>query len=216
MDQIEVDEILIERAVDGGVDVFRVFNADVIRVAAYTPEVIGNVSGWIGWDMAGEDVFDCADAVSQDAATLGWIATEVMAWQAGIGTRDDGIFVFIDTIWLEPEFRGNCISGTIIDKLLGLLRLRNYHTLVVLIPAPQDEDGGELPVGPDGDTAYRKVQDLSEAIGFTRWPDSGVWWRLALDTPDLLNPYGSEDLDNPPRHSPVPPTLQKLMDRDET
>lgn len=213
VDQIEVDEISIERAPDGGVDVFRVFNADVLRVDSETSEVIGDVSGWIGWDMDGEDVFDCADAVSENAATLGWIASEIIAWQgarSGPPIRD---LVFIDTIRLEPRFRGNRVGAAIIDQLVGLLRVRNSHTLVELIPEPQDEDGDELPPGPDRDAAYRKLQDLFEAIGFARWPDSGVWWRLALDTPDPLNPQGWGHPDSPPRTSSVPPILQRLKDR---
>lgn len=211
IEQIEVDEIVIERAPDGGVDVFRIFNADVLRVDTESSEVIGDISGWIGWNMADEDVFDCADAVSEDAATLGWIASEILTWQAkrsGVAIRD---LVFIDTIRLEPGFRGKRLSGAIIDQLLGLLRLRNPTTLVELIPEPQDEDGDELPAGPEGDIARQKVRDRFESAGFQRWPNSGVWWRMGRPTIGPQGPGKSGDGDAP-RTSPTPPILQRLRE----
>ena len=211
VDLIEVNEIRVERAVDGGVDVFRVFTADVMRVDTRDSEVIGDISGWIGWNMAKEDVFDCADAVSMDAATLGWVAAEIIPWcarTAHVAVRD---LIFIDTIRLDPTFRGNRVSGAIVDQLLGLLRIRSERTLVELIPEPQDEDGDELEPGAAHDAAARKVQNAFEACGFQRWPESGVWWRLGVDGPPAGRPVGDQGI--PPEVSSTPPTLRKLRRR---
>ncbi len=52
----------IRRPIDGGVDVLRQFDATVALSTESGPEEIGSVRGWIGWQIADDDIHDAADA----------------------------------------------------------------------------------------------------------------------------------------------------------
>ena len=172
-DDVSIDSIHIAKPIDGGADVFREFTAPIDLLSGSEQVTIGQITGWVGWAMLGEDWFDAADAISENAATLGAAAATILEELSA--EPEQGLL--IDRIHLEPTYRGNRLTATVIEQLHELLRLEPWNTLTLLYPEPQQPDGGPIPDGPARDAAPAHLQEAYRASGLEPWLDSGVWWR---------------------------------------
>ncbi len=163
----------IRRPFDGGVDVLRQFSAVVEYSAETGCDEIGRVQGWIGWQIADEDLFDAADAISADAEPLGAAAVAIIAAHPDVFIDN---VLLIDRMYLEPKWRGNRLSGAIIDDLLGLLRFDPDSTVVVLQPEPQRPSGGPFDDGPERNQALSRLTAAYRASGLEPWCQTAIWW----------------------------------------
>lgn len=172
--ELSVAAIEIYRPIDGGFDVLRGFHASIESVNDEGGESIGTVRGWIGWQIAGDDLHDAADAISADCEPLGAVAAEIV---------DTDPYAFIDNVLLldrmhlDMSWRGKRLSGSIIDGLLMFLRLDPETTLIVLQPEPQRPEGGPYELGPERTEALAKLTSAYRASGFEPWQQTPVWWR---------------------------------------
>lgn len=164
----------IRRPIDGGVDVLRQFHASVEYVTETGSDQIGTVGGWIGWQIEGDDLYDAADAISADAEPLGAAAAAIV--EAHPDAFIDSVLL-IDRMHLDPQWRGNRLSGAIIDDLLALLRLEADSTVVVLQPEPQKPTGGPYDDGTERDEALARLTAAYRASGLEPWRQTVVWWR---------------------------------------
>lgn len=175
---IELDFITttahVYRTTDGGVDVLRQLYLDVLHEGEDDQEPVGQLTAWIGWGIADEDIQDCADAISADAEILGSAAADIMSKRSDLWI--DAVLL-IDRIFVEERYRGNRLTKTIIADVMSLFRLPEESTLVVLQPEPQGPDGGYMPDGVDRDGAMRKLCDAYRESGLESWSGSSVWWR---------------------------------------
>jgi hypothetical protein len=165
--------VTIRRPIDGGVDIFREFTASF----EYAPEddevEIAVVRGWIGWGMAEEDIHDAADAISADSEILGAAAAEIVKAHADLWLDT---VVLVDRMSVEPEFRGQRLSGTLIRSLLAFMRLQPDDTVVVLQPEPQKPGGGPIDDPAERAKALARLTSAYRESGFEPWNDSDVWW----------------------------------------
>lgn len=175
-----IDPALIETSVDirrpcdGGADILRQFHASVEYSTETGIDRIGGVRGWIGWQIADEDLYDAADAISVDAEALGAAAVAI------IEAHPDAFIdnaLLIDRMYLEPQWRGNRLSGAIIADLLALLRFDADATVVVLQPEPQRPEGGPFDDGADRDQALTRLTVAYRASGLESWRQTEIWWR---------------------------------------
>jgi hypothetical protein len=172
-DYIETS-LSIRRPIDGGVDVLRQFDAIVEFRTESGPEAIGSVTGWIGWQIGDEDLHDAVDAISADAEPLGAAAAAII--EANPEQFIDNVLL-IDRMHLDPQWRGNRLSGAIIADLLALLRLNPDSTVVVLQPEPQQPAGGPYDDGPERDAALSRLTAACRDSGLERWRNTVVWGR---------------------------------------
>jgi hypothetical protein len=164
----------IRRPVDGGADVLRQFHASVEYSTETGYDQIGTVTGWIGWRIEDEDLYGAADAISADAEPLGAAAAAI------IDAQPDAVIdnvLLIDRMHLEPQRRGNRLSGAIIDDLLALLRFDPESTVVVLQPEPQKPTGGPFDDGPERDEALARLTAAYRSSGLEPWRRTEIWWR---------------------------------------
>lgn len=163
----------IRRPIDGGVDVLRQFDAVVEYSTDIGYDQIGTVRGWIGWQITDEDLYDAADAISADAEPLGAAAVAII--EAHPDAFIDNVLL-IDRMHLDPKWRGNRLSGAIIDDLLALLRFDPDSTVVVLQPEPQRPTGGLYDDGPERDQALARLTAAYRASGLEPWHQTAIWW----------------------------------------
>lgn len=187
-DLIELDSLTLNKAPDGGLDLLREFDADILlyEEADGDPKTIGNVKGLVGWRINTEDLWDATDAISADVEPLGGAANEIREWLAETEDVTIDSALFIELVQINKDWRGHRLSGVIIEKLVSLMRLAPQETIVVLTPEPQMADGGPMEFGPARDAAIAKLRAAYEESGFQRWAESGVWWLLASDL-ELVN-----------------------------
>lgn len=164
----------IRRPFDGGVDVLRRFDASVEYNTESGNEQIGNICGWIGWQIEDDDLYDAADAISADAEPLGAAASAIV--EAHPGSFIDNV-VLIDRMYLAPQWRGNRLSGAIIGDLLALLRFEPKSTVVVLQPEPQKPTGGPYNYGAERDEALASLTAAYRISGLEPWRQTMIWWR---------------------------------------
>lgn len=158
---------------DGGADVLRQLDVEVAYEAEAEDVVLGHVSGWIGWNISDEDVYEAADAISSDAATLGAAASEIMRERSTLWIDT---VLLLDRIFIKPEYRGNRLTGPIVTNILHLLRLDHETTLILMFPEPQRPEGGPMPEGPEREAALDRLLKAYRTSGFEPWATSGVWW----------------------------------------
>jgi hypothetical protein len=81
-DDLEIEEVTISRAVDGDYDVLRSFSAVITCGENSEGECLeaGVITGFVGWRVFNEDVWEAADAISADAEVLGAAAREIIEW----------------------------------------------------------------------------------------------------------------------------------------
>ena len=185
-DYLERDDIdvvvSVSRPSDGGVDVLRQFHADFRAITEHATDdqeaVLGQMSGWIGWNAADEDLTDAGDAISTDAGCLSYYAEKILThWlEEGYFPQD---VLLLDRVMIVPGHRGHGHLRKMIDALTWLLRF-DEEALIVAEPEPQQPDGGPYPDGPERDKALSGLKRSIAKAGFTHWPDSPVWWRHAL------------------------------------
>lgn len=164
----------IRRPADGGVDVLRQFYASVEYSTETGPDQIGTVSGWIGWQIEDEDLYEAADAISADAEPLGATAAEIIEVHPDVFVDT---VLLIDRMYLDPKWRGNRLSGAIIDDLLKLLRFESDSTVVVLQPEPQRPTGGPYDDGTERNGALARLTAACRASGLEPWRQTVIWWR---------------------------------------
>lgn len=138
---------------------------------------VGSLVGWIGWRVLDEDVADAADAISSDAAYIGYVAAQLLEDDANDSLIED--VVLIDRMWIEPEFRGRGLLGNLVDRLIVGLRLHVDGCFVVTEPEPQQRSGGPYPDGPTRDRAMAGLLRSLRSAGFTEWTDGRAHWRHA-------------------------------------
>lgn len=170
----------VDRAWDGGVDLLRQFHASIRYHHESGPEDIGSVSGWIGWQIQDDDVFDAADAICTDASSLGVAAAAII--NAHPLSFIENVLM-IDRMNLAQKWRGNRLSNVIIHDLLALLRFDPDSTVVVLQPEPQQPNGGPYKSDSERASAMSKLQSAYRAAGLDPWQGTDVWW-LEFDRND--------------------------------
>lgn len=177
LDNIDAEDIEIELRVtksymDGGVDILRAFYGTVLHIGPDDTVEIGSIDGLLAWNIFGVDVEDAADAISADAYMLGSAAQEII-------DADEGRYldvILIERMFLNPEIRGQRLSGAIITRLLDLLQLDRGSTVVVLQPEPQKPEGGYMDDGAERDSALQHLTDAYRVSGLEPWDDSTIWW----------------------------------------
>ena len=87
---VMIGGLYVDRAEDGGHDLLRSFRVHVQLWGEYAdaPLTIGTVTGWIGWEVWNENVWEAADAISSDAEPLGAAVEELRTQLA-----EDGILI---------------------------------------------------------------------------------------------------------------------------
>jgi hypothetical protein len=175
-DDLEIEEVTISRAVDGDYDVLRSFSAVITCGENSEGECLeaGVITGFVGWRVFNEDVWEAADAISADAEVLGAAAREIIEWLGDEYWIDTVLFV--DRVGLHPEFRGRRRLRTIVERMIDLLRLDRDSTVIVTQPEPQRKKGRPYPDGPVRDDTLAHLTAAHEATGFRRWRHSSVWW----------------------------------------
>ena len=62
--------VTLHRAIDGGVDILRAFSCD-IELDTVDEDASAYLSGWIGWNVAAEDIADAVLALVRDDTQVG-------------------------------------------------------------------------------------------------------------------------------------------------
>lgn len=106
-DDVCIDNVRIARPIDGGADLFREFTAPIDAYTESEQTNIGQITGWIGWSMLGEEP----------------------SYEPEHG-------LLISRIFLKPTHRGNRLTATVIERLSELLCLEPSNTLTLLYPEP--------------------------------------------------------------------------------
>lgn len=163
----------VTRTWGGGDEVLRQFQATVMYDHESGPEEIGSVSGWIGWKIQDEDLFDATDAINSDASGLGYAASSIIdAYPLAFVENA----LLIDRMYLEPKWQGHRLSNSIINDLLELLRFDPDSTVVVLQPEPQRSEGGPYRESRERKRAMSKLQSAYRESGLVPWKETDVWW----------------------------------------
>ena len=165
--------VTLHRAIDGGVDILRAFSCD-IELDTVDEDASAYLSGWIGWNVAAEDIADAADAISTDPSGLGVVAAEI---------RDsypdhwiDSVLL-IDRIFLHESMRGKRLTRLLVEEVVAFFRLDPHSTAITLQPEPQAKSGGPLPDGAERDLALARLQYAYMSSGLAPWNGSPIWWR---------------------------------------
>lgn len=174
---IDPDELIFEASVRPSVaEALREF-AVSIQLNDSVGTSVGLMTGWIGWAITYDDLYDAADAISADAEPLGAAADQIQLYRDEIDAERMDTALLIDRMSLDPQYRGNRLTATILDNTLDLFRLDAEETLIVLYPEPQRSTGGPYPDGAERDAVMVKLCAAYSDSGLEPWRDSGVWWR---------------------------------------
>lgn len=163
----------VDWADDGGYDLFRLISVSVNFIGESETHEIGRLTGLIGWGLSTDEIVEASDAISTEAAELGWAAAKIS--EAHPEMWCDTV-VILQLLELQPAYRGNRLTGAVVASLLDLFRLQLDSTVVVLKPEPQGAGGGPLPDGPVRDAAMRRLCSAYSGYGFRQWEESPIWW----------------------------------------
>lgn len=171
---VDVD-LRIARETDDEYGVLRDFSAEITCIFENSdiPVDIGRVTGWITFDVGSPDLLRAGDAIAADAMVLAEAVAQI--------SREQSVYslgILIDRIWIKEPWRGNRLTGVVVDQLLDLLQHDPVESVVVLVPEPLDEAShAPYPDGPVRDAALDQLQAAYTQANFEQWQDSTVWWR---------------------------------------
>lgn len=175
-ESVDVEDVCINRAIDGEAGLYRGFTAQVVVFNADADESmpLGEVTGWIGWHLSAREIIDGADAISSDAERMGSVAGEIHLQDARQPRVDRRNIILIDTVEVWPSAHNHGALGRIVQQFGEVLQLQPEQTLAVVFCDPQslsllDANATPLPQ----ETAEAALRDS----GFLRWDDTDVWWR---------------------------------------
>lgn len=164
-------------------DLFYEFAADILHEDEYGDVLgtMGRLSGLAAWDVTNgfEDmIWEAADAIDEEVAEHGAYTQALLEWLLGGGEDQLRNVILLNRLHLRPEYRGHRLLGQITDSLLEILPLEPDETLVTTWPEPEDPNGGFSDQWPGHDEALTRMRAAHEAVGFQRWRDTPVWWRV--------------------------------------
>lgn len=181
VEEIGLSAICIDQPIDGGPgDVLRHFSADVLLDNPDGDERIGTFSGWVGWQIDGEDLADAGDHIDGLAYALGVVANEIVDDAHAEEVIETALL--IEHIEVQQSFRGRRITRKLVEEAMRALRLREESTVVVLLPEPGGFGVTRLKDGQDRDAALTKLERACQDMGFKPWrrPLPGMttdaWW----------------------------------------
>ena len=154
-----------------------------------TEENIGDFRSYYfySYDPMGNslDVLDNADAIDSDVCTAIAAIKHSQEWE-GVYDIADGI-LYIDRIYIKPEYRGKKLGYIIFPVLVDILSKRK-DTIVTIIPQPLHDmvrdfakEKTTLKNSFEYKLALKKMKSFLNAFGFEQLGNSEVWAAAVMD-----------------------------------